>query len=94
MAVWIIACGLWSKQSFIITHWMQERDESLMTSLKSLAPDELTANVKIDVNDRVMQCRYEADDIAWFDFSELCDGPRSQNDYIELAGYLSCCHCQ
>jgi cell division protein ZapE len=24
-------------------------------------------------------------DIAWFEFSELCDGPRSQNDYIELA---------
>ena len=21
----------------------------------------------------------------WFDFLELCDGPRSQNDYIELA---------
>ena len=26
-----------------------------------------------------------ADDVAWFDFAELCDGPRSQNDYIELA---------
>ncbi len=23
--------------------------------------------------------------IAWFDFSDLCDGPRSQADYIELA---------
>ncbi len=23
--------------------------------------------------------------VAWFDFIELCDGPRSQNDYIELA---------
>ena len=26
-----------------------------------------------------------ADDVVWFDFKELCDGPRSQNDYIELA---------
>ncbi len=26
-----------------------------------------------------------AEDVAWFDFAELCDGPRSQNDYIELA---------
>jgi cell division protein ZapE len=24
-------------------------------------------------------------DIAWFEFSELCEGPRSQNDYIDLA---------
>jgi cell division protein ZapE len=23
--------------------------------------------------------------MAWFEFAELCDGPRSQNDYIELA---------
>jgi cell division protein ZapE len=26
-----------------------------------------------------------ADDVVWFDFKELCDKPRSQNDYIELA---------
>jgi cell division protein ZapE len=23
--------------------------------------------------------------MAWFEFAELCEGPRSQNDYIELA---------
>jgi cell division protein ZapE len=23
--------------------------------------------------------------VAWFDFSELCDGPRGKGDYIELA---------
>ena len=26
-----------------------------------------------------------AKSIAWFDFDELCDGPRSQADYIEIA---------
>ncbi|MDJ0938250.1 MAG: AFG1/ZapE family ATPase, partial [Woeseiaceae bacterium] len=26
--------------------------------------------------------------IAWFDFDELCDGPRSQSDYIELARWF------
>ena len=29
--------------------------------------------------------RFEAEDVVWFDFYALCDGPRSQNDYIELA---------
>jgi cell division protein ZapE len=24
-------------------------------------------------------------DIIWFDFAALCEGPRSQNDYIDLA---------
>jgi cell division protein ZapE len=26
-----------------------------------------------------------AEDVAWFEFAELCEGPRSQNDYIELS---------
>jgi cell division protein ZapE len=26
-----------------------------------------------------------ADGVAWFGFAELCGGPRSQDDYIELA---------
>ena len=60
-------------------------DESLMKSLISLAPDELSENIDVEVNDRMLHCRYEADDVIWFDFKELCDGPRSQNDYIELA---------
>ena len=33
----------------------------------------------------MLRCRFEADDVVWFDFTELCDGPRSQNDYIEIA---------
>jgi len=26
-----------------------------------------------------------ADEVIWFDFACLCDGPRSQSDYVELA---------
>ncbi|ASK34901.1 cell division protein ZapE [Alloalcanivorax mobilis] len=26
-----------------------------------------------------------ADDVVWFDFEAICDGPRSQSDYIEIA---------
>jgi cell division protein ZapE len=29
--------------------------------------------------------RRRADNIAWFDFTALCDGPRAVADYIELA---------
>ncbi len=42
-------------------------------------------NEKIEINDRFIQTRQEAGDIVWFEFSELCEGPRSQNDYIEIA---------
>jgi cell division protein ZapE len=26
--------------------------------------------------------------VAWFDFGELCEGPRSQQDYIELSRWF------
>ncbi|WP_439133224.1 cell division protein ZapE [Pseudomaricurvus sp.] len=64
-----------------------EADASLLTSFESLVPDksEIRANTSIEVEGRPIQARFEADDVVWFDFMALCDGPRSQNDYIELA---------
>ena len=41
-------------------------------------------NKTLMIENRPIVARKEGDDIAWFDFRELCDGPRSQNDYIEL----------
>ncbi|TVP75485.1 MAG: AFG1 family ATPase, partial [Puniceicoccaceae bacterium] len=62
-------------------------DESLMASFKSLVPaeGEIRADQLIEVEGRSIRARYLAEDVAWFDFDALCDGPRSQNDYIELA---------
>ena len=42
----------------------------------------------LSVNDRPIAARRHADGVAWFGFQELCAGPRSQEDYIEIArGY-------
>lgn len=60
-------------------------DASLLDSLHRLAPDHIEADTSVEINGRLLQCRYLCDDVAWFEFAELCDGPRSQNDYIELA---------
>ena len=62
-------------------------DESLMCSFKSLAPKgaEIHAQQEIEVEGRMIPTRYISEGIIWFDFVVLCDGPRSQNDYIELA---------
>ncbi len=62
-----------------------EAEVSLADSFRRLAPDEMRRDVVLDIEGRVIRARYVADDVAWFDFSELCDGPRSQYDYIELA---------
>ncbi|MFT4767981.1 MAG: cell division protein ZapE [Glaciecola sp.] len=58
---------------------------SLVDSFQRLAPDAIQHWQRIEINGRYLTCRCLADDVAWFEFSELCDGPRSQNDYIELA---------
>ncbi|MFT7185825.1 MAG: cell division protein ZapE [Pseudohongiellaceae bacterium] len=52
---------------------------------KQLAVESSSHDLELDINGRLMKAHRHADDIVWFDFKELCDGPRSQNDYIELA---------
>ena len=41
-------------------------------------------NVGVEVLGRNIPAKAVCDDVAWFEFEALCDGPRSQNDYIEL----------
>lgn len=60
-------------------------DLSLRTSFEALAVEPGKHWERIEINGRYITCRCLAEDVAWFDFAELCDGPRSQNDYIELA---------
>lgn len=62
-------------------------DESLMTSFQSLVSGntDVQHNVVLEVEGRTINARHLAEDVVWFDFVELCDGPRSQNDYIVLA---------
>ncbi|MES2889537.1 MAG: cell division protein ZapE [Pseudomonadota bacterium] len=37
------------------------------------------------IEHRTLQARRRAGGVVWFDFKLLCGGPRSQNDYLELA---------
>ncbi|NQV86839.1 MAG: cell division protein ZapE, partial [Woeseiaceae bacterium] len=39
----------------------------------------------LEINGRTISALKCAKGIVWFDFLALCDGPRSQSDYIELA---------
>ncbi len=62
-----------------------EADRSLARSFASLSPDPCRENAVIEVEGRPIRVRKLAENVAWFDFRELCDGPRSQHDYIWLA---------
>lgn len=58
---------------------------SLMQCFASLAPDAQATGRMLRIAGRPLYARRCSGDVAWFDFDELCDGPRSQNDYIEIA---------
>ena len=60
-------------------------ERSLAASFSALVRGQSRRHVPLEVNGRRLQARCLADDVAWFEFAELCEGPRSQNDYIELA---------
>jgi cell division protein ZapE len=60
-------------------------ETNLAQYFAAIAPDTGTENQAIEILGRDIRTRRRADGIAWFEFAELCDGPRSQDDYIELA---------
>jgi cell division protein ZapE len=59
--------------------------EWLERALCELAPVEFQRKATIEVHGRKLHAHALAEDIAWFDFGELCLQPRSSRDYLELA---------
>ena len=59
--------------------------ESMAACFLSLAPDEIEYDTNVEIEGRLIDCHAKGDDVIWFEFESICDGPRSQHDYIELA---------
>ena len=61
---------------------------ALATRFQLLAGTEgsmTNATAAVELAGRSVPCVREAGDVIWFTFAALCDGPRGQADYIELA---------
>jgi cell division protein ZapE len=63
------------------------RLEQMFAALSGAAPDS-TGSASLQIEGRGIAARRSAHGIAWFDFAALCEGPRSANDYVELARLL------
>jgi cell division protein ZapE len=61
-----------------------DADKALRADFAKLAavPDESPI---LKIEKRELKALRKADGVVWFDFATLCGGPRSQNDYLELA---------
>lgn len=62
-----------------------QADDILMDSFRKLAPEHGIEGQSLEIEGRDITTRHLSDDVVWFDFDEICGGPRSQNDYIEIA---------
>ena len=62
-----------------------DAENHLHQYFSEIAPTHSQKDTVIDVLGREIPARYAGEGIAWFDFVAICDGPRSQNDYIEIA---------
>jgi cell division protein ZapE len=51
----------------------------------ALAGGSATGPVTLSVEDRPIKAQAAGAGLVWFAFNDICEGPRSQNDYIELA---------
>ena len=59
-------------------------DTAMARSFEAMrgGPDEAS---HLAIDGRTIPARRRAGSVIWFDFRALCDGPRSQRDYLELA---------
>ncbi|MDP2795176.1 MAG: cell division protein ZapE, partial [Sulfurisoma sp.] len=63
----------------------ERAEQALETIYYAQAGSNGEKNAMLQVAGRMIVARHLGPGVAWFDFSELCIGPRSKADYIELA---------
>ena len=59
-------------------------DAAMEQAFNALAASQDEAPI-LQIEAREIHCRRKAGGVVWFDFRTLCGGPRSQNDYLEIA---------
>lgn len=60
-------------------------EATLLAEFTAMAGEPGRSGASLDINGRAIPARRAAAMMAWFDFDALCAGPRSVDDYIELA---------
>ena len=56
-----------------------------MTEAFNRLAEKQDENATLNIEARQIVARRKAGGVVWFDFKTLCGGPRSQNDYLEIA---------
>lgn len=63
-------------------------EEKLERYFHEVAAGTIEESIEVGIAGRTIRSHRRAPGVIWFDFDALCNGPRSQEDYIEIArGY-------
>lgn len=60
-------------------------EEILMDTFIHVSPETGYPHGNLEIAGRSIATQRQADGVVWFNFSAICDGPRSQTDYLEIA---------
>lgn len=64
---------------------LNDASEAALTQAFESLAEAQDEDRKLMIEHRAIYARRRAGGVVWFDFQTLCGGPRSQNDYLELA---------
>ena len=64
---------------------LNDQTDAEMGTIFSQLAETADEDPELHIEHRVLKARRRAGGVVWFDFQTLCGGPRSQNDYLELA---------
>jgi cell division protein ZapE len=62
-----------------------DAERAMQAAFNRVARGPVRRDFEMLLNDRAVAVRGEAEGVIWFDFAQLCEGPRGVADYIELA---------
>jgi cell division protein ZapE len=57
----------------------------MLERFEAIAGSPGVVNETLAIEGRPIATQRAAADVVWFDFAAICDGPRSQSDYVEIA---------
>jgi cell division protein ZapE len=64
---------------------LPDTQRQLETRFADLCGDDARTSGQLAIEGRDIPLVARSDEAAWFDFDAICDGPRSQADYVEIA---------
>jgi cell division protein ZapE len=76
---------LTSASTWLVQDRAGAKDSQLEKLFAGIAGDAGEEGSTLTVNSRRLRPRRAYDGAVWFEFTEICEGPRSASDYIELA---------